>query len=218
MRPLSSFTLAFVALAIGACASAGEMSKKKNASLAHMGHVTKAWKDTPGKKGLLTTAIVEAKVAAQHAGFAASKPGNLGWMKTHTNHVLHAVVPSSGGKGPGQGYGVTKGATGCAKHIGFAAKSAGASKNVKAHAVHVGASCGNAVAWAKEISALGTKILAASSAAAAAPQVKKMKMLAGQLLSGVDANGDGKISWKKGEGGLMEAKKHMGFMAKGEGM
>jgi len=45
-----------------------------------------------------------------------------------------------------------------------------------------------------------------------------MKMLAGQLLSGVDANGDGKISWKKGEGGLMEAKKHMGFMAKGEGM
>ena len=100
MRPLTGFTLGIVALAIGACASSSEMSKK-NMSQAHMGHVTKAWKDTPGKKGLLTTAIAEATVAARHAGFAASKPGNLDWMKTHTHHVLHAVEASLESKGPG---------------------------------------------------------------------------------------------------------------------
>jgi hypothetical protein len=107
---------------------------------------------------------------------------------------------------------------GCAKHIGFAAKGDGASKNVKAHAVHVSTSCENSVARANQIIAHGKKVLAANDAAAAAPHVMKLKILAGQLLSGADANGDGKISWKKGEGGLNEAMRHMGFMAKGEGM
>ncbi|MBC8239847.1 MAG: hypothetical protein H8E30_05150 [Alphaproteobacteria bacterium] len=218
MQLLTGLTLGLVTLALGACAGSSEMAAKKNMSHAHMGHVTKAWKDTPGKKGLLTTAMAEAKVAAQHAGFAASKPGNLNWMKTHTHHVLHAVDPSMESKGPGLGYGVINGAMGCAKHIGFAAKSDGASKNVKAHAVHVGTSCKNTVARGNEIIAVGKKVLAADDAASAVPHVVKMKALSDQLLAGADANGDGKITWKKSEGGLNEANKHMGFMAKGEGM
>lgn len=216
MRPLAVWTLG-LALVVGACAGSNEMAKK-NMAHAHMGHVTKGWNDTPDKKGLLLTAIAESKVAAQHAGFAASKPDNLNWMKTHTHHVLHAVDPSLENKGPGLGYGVVRGATGCAKHIEFAANSDGASDNVKAHAVHVATACNNTVARAKEIIAVGDNILAANDAAAAAPHVKKLKMLSDQLLTGADANGDGKITWQKGEGGLNEADKHMGFMAKGEGM
>ena len=49
----------------------------------HMGHVTSGWKDTPDQQGLLPTAIAETNIAAQHAGFAAGKPTDLAWMKTH---------------------------------------------------------------------------------------------------------------------------------------
>ena len=40
----------------------------------------------------------------------------------------------------------------------------------------------------------------------------------GTCAPGVDANGDGKITWVNGEGGLKDARKHMGFMQKGEGL
>lgn len=189
-----------------------------SAAHAHMGHVSVAWKDTPDKQGLLPTAIAEAKVAAQHAGFAASKPDDLVWMKAHIGHVLHAVDPSVVAKGPGHGYGAIKAAGGAAKHIGFAAADKSASDNVKLHAVHVEASAKNAVTWGKLIVRLGKKVMAAKTAAEAAPMVKKIAQLATRLNAGEDVNGDGKISWRAGEGGLDTAAKHMGFMRKGEGM
>ena len=190
----------------------------KNMSHVHIGHVLTGWGDTPAGGGLLPTAIAEANIAIQHAGFASKQPGNLSWMKTHIGHVLHTLDTSVKGKGPGKGYGMIKGADGAAKHIGFAAKSPGASKNVKAHTVHVTASVNNSVAWAREIVNIGKQVLAAGSASEAAPLVAKINTLATQLVAGTDANGDGKITWKTGEGGLAEASKHMGFMTKGEGM
>ena len=211
-------------LGFAGCAAEGGMdggkSKKmgKNMAHVHIGHVLTGWGDTPGGGGLLPTAIAEANIASQHAGFAAKQPGNLSWMKMHTRHVLHALDTSVEGKGPGKGYGMIKGAAGAAKHIGFAAKSAGASKNVKAHTVHVTASINNSVARAKEIVNIGKQVLAAGSASEAAPLVAKIKTIATQLMAGRDANGDGKITWEPGEGGLAEAAKHMGFMTKGEGM
>ena len=217
MKILNGLTLAMIigASSIAISASQAEAAKM---SQVHMGHVTKSWKDTPGKKGFLPTALAEAKIAAQHAGFAAKKTGDLGWMKTHTGHVMNAVDPSTVKKGPGKGYGVLKAAKGAAKHIGLAAKSKDASKNVKTHAVHVAASSNNTIARAMKIMSLGKKIMAAKSAAKAAPMVKQMAVLAARLTKGHDANGDGKITWQKGEGGLNAVKKHMALMAKGEGM
>ena len=194
----------------------GKKTADMNQSHVHIGHVMTGWTDTPEKWGLLPTAIAEAKVAAQHAGFAASKPADLAWVKTHIGHVLHAVDPSVEPKGPGLGYGVIKAAGGAAKHVGFAAKSEGASKNVKTHAVHVETSAKNLVTWGKLIVRLGKKVKAAKTADQAAPTVKKIKQLATRLIAGEDVNGDGKITWRASEGGLKEAEKHMGFMTKGE--
>ena len=42
--------------------------------------------------------------------------------------------------------------------------------------------------------------------------------MAEEILNGFDDNGDGVVSWHEGEGGLLEAKKHMGFMMKAENM
>lgn len=189
-----------------------------NMSHAHMGHITTAWKGTPEGKGLLPTAMAEAKIAAQHAGFAAKKPDNLAWMQLHTHHVLHAIDASKESKGPGLGYGVLKAANGVSKHVNLAAKSSDASGNVRAHAVHVTASAENTVTRAKQIVTLGEQVIAASTAAQASELVQQMAALSNQLVAGFDDNGDGNITWQKGEGGLNAVTKHMGLMAKGEGM
>ncbi|MBT5264223.1 MAG: hypothetical protein HOL85_05295 [Rhodospirillaceae bacterium] len=193
-------------------------SDEKSMAHGHMHHVSKAWKDTPGGKGLLPTAMAEAKTALTHAKLASKKGADLKTMKMHTVHVLHAVDPSVEKKGPGLGYGVLKATRGVVKHIGLAASAKSASKNIKTHAVHVASAAKNTVTRAEKIVFYGRRVLKAKTAAMAKPWVANIANLAKQLGKGVDANGDKKISWHDGEGGLAAAKKHMGFMMKGEKM
>jgi len=215
MRKSNAIILSLALAAIGLVA-APHIAAAENMSHAHMGHVTDAWGDTPDGKGLLPTAMAEAEIAAQHAGFAASKPDDLEWMQTHTRHVLHAIDPALEANGPGLGYGVVAAAGGAAAHINYASASDDASDNVRTHAVHVATASENAVARAEEITALAKMVLSATDAANAAGHINQIVMLTGQITAGDDADGDGKVSWK--EGGLDTAKAHMGYMAKGEGM
>ena len=217
MRTIVGMTLALsLVAAIGVVGGGAIVGGQANMAHTHIGHVMDMWRDTPDQKGLLPTAIAEAEIAAQHAGLAAQSAGNLDAMKAHAGHVLHAVDPTIEVQGPGMGYGVKKAAMGAAQHIDFAAGSDGASANVKTHATHVSTSANNTVTRAEEIVALAQQIQGASSAAAAAPLTERLGMLAGQLISGYDANGDGRIGWQEGEGGLEQANQHMGFMKKGE--
>ncbi len=218
MRTLHGLSLGFVLVVAAAAVTPAVATDGEKMSHAHMGHVTTAWGDTPDGMGLLPTAAAEAEIAALHAGLAMQKPADLGWLQTHARHILHAVDPSVEAAGPGLGYGVIKAAGGAAKHIDLAAQSDDASDNIRAHAVHVGASTQNAVDRANEIVALGLQVIAAENAADAAPLVEQIALLVDQLLLGVDANGDGDITWQQGEGGLNEAARHMGFMEEGEGI
>ncbi len=195
-----------------------ETAMAENMAHAHMGHVTDSWGDTPNEMGLLPTAIAEAEIAMQHAGFAADQLDNLEWMKTHAKHVLHAVDPSAVGEGPGLGYGVKNATRGVAKHIGFAAESDEATENVKLHAVHVATSADNTLWRVDEVALYAWQVLAAPTAAEAAPAAKQMLRHTKQLLDGRDANGDGNVSWHQDEGGLKASEKHMGFMRAGENL
>ena len=206
---------------LAACAGgdqrmAGEA--EPNMSHVHMGHVLTGWQDTPDQMGLLPTAQAEAEVAAQHAGFAVSRPDDLDWMKLHAVHVVHAIDPSVEPEGPGLGYGVQRAAEGAAQHVRFAADSEDASDNVKLHATHVETSAGNVVVWSQRIVELGQQVQTASSPAEAAPLVVEIETLTQAILAGTDANGDGTVSWEEGEGGLAQAAQHMQFMQEGEGM
>jgi hypothetical protein len=216
-----------MAMAIGAaallaaCADGGQRMASEpatNTAHVHIGHVVTSWQDAPDQMGLLPTAQAEAEVAAQHAGFAASRPDDLDWMKLHAGHVVNAMDPSIEPEGPGLGFGVRQAAQGVAQHVGFAADSEDASDNVKLHAGHVETSAGNVLVWSERVVELGQQAQAASSAAEAAPLVAEMQTLTATILAGADANGDGTVSWAESEGGLAQAAQHMRLMQEGEGL
>ena len=200
------------------CASSNAVQTKPKLSHIHMGHVSTKWNDTPEQAGLLPTAMKEAKIAAKHATLATRQLDNLTWMKLHTTHVVNALDPTIVAKGPGTGYGLIKAAKGVVKHINLAASSPDASPNVKIHATHIATSANNSVLRAQQILKLAEKMKKANSPAQAAPIAQRIQSLTQQIIDGYDANGDGTITWVKGEGGLKEAQKHLGIMQKGEGM
>ena len=184
----------------------------------HIGHAADSFGDTPNGQGLLPAAVAEAEVAAQHAGLAAEDPTNLDGMRRHAGHVLHALDPSVVASGPGLGYGGKEGTRGAALHIELAAGADNASENVAFHAHHITAALGNFEQWTDEVIALGQRIQSAPSAADAASLVARLNILCQAIALGMDANGDGRIGWQEGEGGLAQATQHMTLMKRGEGL
>lgn len=211
----------FAAAIIGAMAFA--LVTQPNAAQAsdahvHIGHIMDLWQDTPDHKGLLTTAEREAEVAHRHAGFATAKADDIGSIKMHIKHVLHAVDPGDGSKGPGNGFGVLRASAAIIAHSDLAAQSGDASPNVKAHAAHVQASADNVVAWSRQIVKIGARIDQAEDAATAFALASEVLDLAGHILEGVDADEDGNVSWGPNEGGLKQTRQHMTLMKRGEGL
>jgi hypothetical protein len=156
----------------------------------------------------------EASVAAQHALLAARASTNLDQMKLHAGHVINAIDPTIVPAGPGRGYGLKKAATGVATHIELAAKAPGASPNVILHANHIATSSRNTVTRADSMLAIARRVQAATTVDEAAKLINQLASLAPQLMAGMDANGDGRITWE--EGGLQTAQDHVGLMLQGE--
>lgn len=199
-------------------ALAAPLSAQQSAAHAHMGHVADAFSSTPEGQGLLPTAVAEAEIAARHAELALTDPTDLAAMQRHTQHVMHAVNPERVEQGPGLGFGVRQGAEGVVRHITMAGEHESASENVSTHATHVATAAQNVITWSDEIIRLGDRILTAPTAGQAAPLLEEMAQLTNWIVSGHDANEDGRIGWQEGEGGLAQAQQHMTLMKRGEGM
>ena len=182
----------------------------------HIGHVVNSFNDTPNKQGLLPVALAEARTAAQHAQLATRQLTNLDMMKLHAGHVINAIDPTLMPMGPGLGYGVKKASNGIVTHIELAAKVAGASQNVILHANHIATSARNTVERCDQAIAIAQKIQAATSATDAAALVGQLVSITAQLTAGMDANGDGRVTWEKGEGGLQQAQDHVNLMLAAE--
>ena len=182
----------------------------------HIGHVVNMFGDTPGGLGLLPMAVVEAKTAAQHAALGARDPNNLDAMKLHAGHVVNALDPSIVSTGPGKGYGAKRAALAVATHIDLAAKAQGASQNVITHSMHIGTAAKSAATRVDQVIAIARQIQAATTAADAAKLYAQLVPLAQQVYEGFDANGDGRIGWQEGEGGLAQAEQHVTLMLNAE--
>lgn len=199
-------------LLVGFAATASAQS----AAHRHVGHVADRWNDTPENMGLLAAAQAEAEIAAQHAKLAATAP-DLDGIKRHVLHVLHAV-DASAERGPGTGYGLVKAAEAVARHIGMAGESDDASDAVKAHSVHVKTAAENVAAWAQSIQEKAAEVEAASDVDAARALAEEIAAMADAIVSGMDADGNGRISWGEGEGGLAQAAQHLELLMKAEGI
>ena len=179
----------------------------------HIGHVVNAFNETPTLQGLLPAAIAEARIAIQHAGLAGRQPNNLEYMKLHAGHVIHALNPAAINlTAPGLGYGVTKAATGVATHIDLAAGAQGASPAVVMHSKHIATAARSVGERAAAALVIAQKVMAATTAAEAASLVSALTSAVEQLIAGVDMNGDGRITWEQGEGGLQQAEEHVKLM------
>jgi hypothetical protein len=182
----------------------------------HIGHVVSSFMDTPDKSGFLPMALAEAKIAAQHAGFAARTPDNLQAMQTHAGHIIHAIDPTQATGGPGKGFGMKRAAGGIAQHIELAAKEPTASPNVKTHATHIATAARATMSRGDQAIALAKQIQAATTAAAAASLMSQLVSLCDQFIAGTDINADGRIGWAGGEGALQQAQEHVTLMLAGE--
>lgn len=179
---------------------------------AHLAHVMNAFADAPGGRGLLPTALAEARIASVHATLATREPANLDAMRLHAGHVIHAIDPTLVATGPGLGYGVRRAALAVGTHVDLAAKAAGAAPPLATHAGHVGASVRNTLQRADEIVALAKRIQVATTAADAASLTSQLASLTNELVAGRDADADGRIGWKDGEGGLQHCDEHVRLM------
>ena len=202
---------------------------------AHIGHVMTSWKDTPGMKGFLPTAIEDANVVVEQME-RADLEGRINDFILYGGYVLSALDPGQDTEAllktayarlpttyltieiPGSGYGVKRAVADALQHVHLAAKSEGASDNVKTHATHVVASLENVAKWTDAAIAMARKLLVAKDVGDGQPLVDELVGLAGQISTGHDANNDAQIGWQTGEGGLRQAQVHMRLMMKGEGL
>ena len=244
MRVLAVFTnmtgrwLAVISAAwmLGGVASAQQ--PPPNPAHVHIGHVMTGWKDTPDMKGFLPTAMTDAQIAEEQA-HKTDLEGRINDFILYGGYTLNALDPTPENKAliqtaytrlpvgadprlkieiPGSGYGVKRAVAGALQHVQLAAKSEGASDNVKTHAMHVSTSLENVVKWTDEAIALAQKILVAKNVAEGQPLVTALEDTTVHINNGFDANKDGQIGWQAGEGGLEQALMHMRLMMRGEGM
>jgi hypothetical protein len=222
VRLAVAFTL--IGLSFPAASSAqadsagGGRGEAQNTIRTHVGHVADAFQGTPEGRGLLPTAIAEAEIAQRHAALAAGDTTNLETIKLHVGHVLHAVDPTVVTSGPGLGYGLKQAAEAAVRHLRMAEDTQGASTAVRARARSVRWATMNVVDRANEIIELGNRIRAATTASEAAGMLSDLTELTDAVIEGVDANNDGGIGFRRGEGGLEVARQYLATLKRDAGM
>jgi hypothetical protein len=178
------------------------LSQQTGEAFTHFNHVATAFNGAPGGRGLVVTTAMEVNTAMLYANFAAGNPTNLDAMKTNVRNVLHALVPEQGVKGPGLGFGVKRAAEAVVTHIELAMKSPGASVILGKLGPHVAQSGRAVAARAQEMAGITERVLAAQTAAQAAPLVGQLRALALQLDLGRDVNGNGQVEMNAVEPGM----------------
>ncbi len=193
----------------------------QNGAHAHILHVVNPEATSVAELGFLRQALGEAGTAAEYAAFAAGgqqRPGDLQAMQTHAGNVLHALDPTRIETGPGLGFGLLEASRNTIEHVRMAADAPDASDSVRAHAAHIVNCVRNTLERARRMLEVAEAILATESAHAADELSDELNTLGFQLRNGVDANGDGLVTWREGEGGLYVAQEQMQLLMRREGI
>ena len=204
--------MAFYAAKQELAAAEVEVATANSEYQAHLGHIEKSWHETPDAVGLLAILSEEAQIAHAHAGYAITDVEDYDNIRLHIPHVRHAISTASETGGPGKGFGVERAAQGVADHMDYARNTSDATDSVKLHAEHIITSAKNIVAWSNKIIRMSDQIMGGASPIATSYYAEEVAMRTNWILNGNDADGDGKISWVEGEGGLAQIRQHLGFI------
>ena len=183
----------------------------------HVTHVATSFNSAPDGRGLAATASTESGIAVLHANFTAGDLSDLAAMQRHAGHVLHALDPAEGSRGPGLGYGLIRAAEGVATHVELAASSPGISASLRTHAQHVATIAHSVARRSEEAAEVARQLQAAPSIRRASPLVAQLRLLMYQISEGGDANGDGELSLD-GEAGVQQLEAHVYLLLVGEGL
>lgn len=175
----------------------------------HIGHAITGWKHSPGQKGLFEVVEQDADIALAHAGYAIEQPDNIGLIRLHVTHVMHAIDPETQKQGPGTGFGLKRALTDAVGHITYAAESDDASKNVIDFAEPFTQNTRGVLERSNLILALGDEILRGVSDQEAFALAEEILILASANVEGIDKDGNGEINVGPDEYGAKQLRRQI---------
>lgn len=192
----------------------------------HIRHLLARFDTTPNNTALATGLLTQAQIAAESAAQAkrAADANDLSGVRAQLEQVVNAIEGQQSANGgdlngderrdiPGDGLGLLSYAAATAEHAQLAIDGAPRDETVRVHGGHVIASGKNISEWLTEARTLAVPVFRAANVAAARQSVDRINELLSAVLSGRDANRDGRIDPAPGEGGARTAYDHAQLMA-----
>lgn len=162
-------------------------------------------------RGLLETAMFDARFAQQHAGLAANS-ATLDARRVHNEHTLNILLggkqdfngsdPSGVGENPGTQIGLLPMLDQMETVITSVTNSPDTPSRVRTEAELVRVCINNVRAWAGEVINFEQSMLLAESKEASDPDAEQSTIFADRLLAGFDSNENGTVEPFEGECGL----------------
>jgi tRNA A-37 threonylcarbamoyl transferase component Bud32 len=157
---------------------------------------------------LLESALIEARIARQHAGLAANST-NVGGLHTHAEHTINILrgttedfTGDGRGDNPGRGVGVVHFVDLINAHLDAAATAANEMRQVQSQIELIRVCTANASGWIEQVIALEIALTQADDVDAVASQRSQSTELAAALIEGVDLNQNRQVDPFEGECGL----------------
>jgi hypothetical protein len=138
-------------------------------------------------------------------------------MQLDAAHVLHALDPAEGSRGPGTGFGLVRAAQAVATHVDRAAAAPDASANVRTQAAHIATVARTVERHAQEAAVLARRVQSSTTMRGASPLVARLRALTYQIAEGYDEDADGDVALD-GEAGLQQMEAHIYLLLEGEGL
>jgi tRNA A-37 threonylcarbamoyl transferase component Bud32 len=161
-----------------------------------------------GNASLLESALIEARIARQHAGLAASA-SSVGGLHTHAEHTINILrgtnedfTGDGRGDNPGRGVGVIHFVDLINAHLDAAASASNETRQVQSQVELIRVCTANASNWIDQVIALEMQLVQATDVPAVAAQQTESTELAAALMEGTDLNQNGQVDPFEGECGL----------------
>ena len=198
----------------------------------HVRHLLSAFSSTPDKTPFVRGLIIDADLLNDLSGgmLASFEAGDKPGVRLQAEQMLNLIVGTQSSDyrdwnedgnsdDPSDGYGLLLNGDnggyiqGTFSHANLSLSSPDATVNMTTHGEHVMASATNLSEWTPQLRDHLIAILEAPSLPDAERAIRQAVVLANQIRSGVDVNGDEVIEPIPGEGGAITAYEHSYYMA-----